>query len=646
MDVIDGQNKVFQKDKMKIGGIIVLMFFFSQQVLAQGIVSLESKLSSGTLTTSDSIEVLNLAARELLFVNSLKALDYANQALKLSTKTNNSIGIAYAYRSLSAIYRYDESYFISMEYLQRALDIFEMNSDSAGIANCYVTLGHTYRLLQNRQQEVEYHKKSFEMFSRLNDAERIGVTAHNLGESYFNMGDLENARKLTKYALGINDSIGNQAVLSSCFKVMGMIEMKENNLDQAEDYFKKVLDLSDQLGENSQKIATIESMIQLAEVYKLRGDFNNQVKFLLMAANVSSRNNLSNYLLKAYQELILYSSLANDQKSVRDYIYSYKVVSDSLNQKHLRDKYRLTEGVVQVHELSQSKAKLEEVNLVQSQKIQSRNTLLLVIGIFSVVLLWLLFKFVNLNKKLKSQNSIIELQKKDLEALNSSKDKFFSIVAHDLKSPLNALKGFSGLLIDHFDHLNKDEIKTMSQQLQASVDNTIKMADNLIAWARVQMNDHQYNEERIEVKEIVSNIFELYKEAASKKAINIRYSVEDSVAITGDKNQIEFVLRNLLDNAIKFTEKDGVIVLTAKSLPNREVQISVSDNGVGIPDELKSNLFSVGRKQGASGTNGEKGTGLGLMLSYEFVQLNGGQLTVDSSLGEGTEFRARFRSGQ
>lgn len=630
---------------MKVTQTIFFTLIFFNQTIGQDIDSLEKKLSSKQLTTIDSIETLNLISRDLTFVNPLKALDYANKALELSTRANNSLGAAYAYRNLSSIYSYNESYFISMEYLQRALDIFTFNNDSIGIANSYITLGHTYRRLQNRKEEIDYHLKSYRIFKRLNNKERIGVTAHNLGESYFNIGDLVNSRQLTLYSIKINDSLNNKSVLSSCYKVMGMIELAENNLGLAENYFKKVIDIATQLGENSQKVATAESLIQLATVYKLMGDLNNQFKFLLMASEFSNENNLPSYLQKAYQELILYSSTRNDQEAVKKFINSYIIISDSLNQRQLSDRYSLTKSVVQASELAKSKTELEKTNLLQSQKIQSRNILIIVITISSIVLLWLLFKFVWLNKKLKSQNLIIETQKNDLEVLNNTKDKFFSIVAHDLKSPLNSLKSFSSLLIDHFDKLNKDEILTMSKQLRDSVDNTIKMADNLITWARVQMEDYQFNEETIKVKVIASNICDVYQDVALKKGINVSCSVEDSLTITGDKNQIEFVIRNLVNNAIKFTHKDGFVSLTAKSLPDGQVQISVSDSGVGISDEFKRKLFSIGKKQSTNGTAGEKGTGLGLMLSYEFMKLNGGQIDIESSLGKGTTFHTKFKSG-
>lgn len=257
----------------------------------------------------------------------------------------------------------------------------------------------------------------------------------------------------------------------------------------------------------------------------------------------------------------------------------------------------------------------------------------------------LLTQLSNVNEELTSNIQVIAEQRDQLEKLNTTKDKFFSIVAHDLKSPLNSLKSFSNLLIDHFDHLNKDEILTMSKQLRDSVDNTIKMADNLITWAMVQMEDYQFNEETIKVKDITSNICDVYQDVALKKGINLNCSVEDSLTITGDKNQIEFVIRNLVSNAIKFTHKNGFVSLTTKSLPDGLVQISVSDSGVGISDEYKRELFSISKKQSTNGTAGEKGTGLGLMLSYEFMKLNGGQIDIESSLGKGTTFHTKFKSG-
>ena len=246
--------------------------------------------------------------------------------------------------------------------------------------------------------------------------------------------------------------------------------------------------------------------------------------------------------------------------------------------------------------------------------------------------------------KIKTQSAIIKSQNDDLEILNATKDKFFSIVAHDLKSPLNSLKGFSTLLIDYYDSLSKEEIVEMSQELSRSVDNTIKMADNLITWARIQMNEMEYMPQLIQIKEIVSNIFDVYKDVAKSKGITVNCFIDESLTIVGDKNQIEFIIRNLVNNAIKFTKKEGVVSIIAQSLPDGNVEIAVSDTGIGISDKMIDKLFLIENKQSQNGTAGEKGTGLGLMLSYEFIKLNGGHIEVQSVLGKGTTFKINFKS--
>lgn len=245
---------------------------------------------------------------------------------------------------------------------------------------------------------------------------------------------------------------------------------------------------------------------------------------------------------------------------------------------------------------------------------------------------------------LKSQEIQLMAQKRHLETLNNTKDKFFSIVAHDLKSPLNSLKAFTSLLIDRTEYFSKEEIIQTSKQAQQSVDNTIKMADNLIAWARLQMNDYENKPEQIHFREIVSTLLPVYKRIAEKKGIGLSWSYTDELTVYGDKNQIEFIVRNLLNNAVKFTHKEGAIQLHAFSLDNGHTRISVTDNGIGISDDGKQKLFSVGKNQSSKGTSGEKGTGLGLMLCYEFTKLNGGTIAVDSEEGKGATFNVTLRS--
>ncbi|MBK9391652.1 MAG: tetratricopeptide repeat-containing sensor histidine kinase [Bacteroidetes bacterium] len=632
-----------------------LLFFLANShcLSAQDITSIEKSLAEENISDIRRIELLNQLSLYYTMIDSRKALETTNKALNFATAINYEKGLADAYRNLSIVYfYYDENYSISMEYLQSALDIFQRIDDSVGIANCYISLGHAYRNIRNTEKELEYHKKSFDVFSRLKITERIGVTAMNLGESYKNNGDFENSRRYLDYAIRLNDSINKLTTLSTCYRAMGVLELLQKNYHDAEAQFLKALEISGRLGENSQKIATIESMINLAGIYKITGNTKLQLAYLREAAEFSRKYYLISYLQSIYTELILYYSTSNNHLAVQEYISEYKNVSDSVSARQNIDRFNQINSIIQVHELEKNMRNLEEKSLIQNERLRIRNMILIAVFFSVSILVWLLIsisrknkKITEVNKILKSQSDIIETQSQHLEELNNTKDKFFSIVAHDLRSPLVSLKQFSDLLIDQVDSLSIDEIKSMGNNLQSSIDNAIRLADNLLTWARLQMKDYEVKPEKLNLAELISDLNDFYKKVAEKKEIEFLCSVDNDITIFSDRNQIAFVIRNLINNAIKFTNKQGFVNLSAKSLPGGTIQISVTDNGIGFSEDLRNNIFFIGKKQSITGTAGEKGTGLGLILSYEFVKLNKGILEVDSEAGKGTTFRLILKSG-
>lgn len=623
---------------------ILILFVAQFNSVSQNIELSEKKLSDKTISDTERVELLNTLSRDITFSNSVRAVELAEEALRLSVKMDDQQGIAFAYRNLSNVHLVNENFFQSMDYLQRALDIFNTLKDSIGIANCYINLGHTYRRLHNRTEEISYHKKSFDIFSRLKIPERIGVAAHNLGESYFNNLELDKSRDLTLYAIKVNDSIKNLPVLSSCYKVMGMLEYTKNNLQQAEIYFSNVLKISSQLGVNSQKTATIESMVQLAVIYKITGRKKLQLEWLKKGAEFSQQNNLSGQLQVIYTELILYFSGTNNQQEVKKYVTEYNSVAASIDSKQRKDRADLTNSAIQVYKLESEKKYLLESGLLQAERISNRNFTLALAIVFVLILAGFtigLWRAKNRMKKtnliLITQKEIIESQNHRLEELNNIKDKFFSVVAHDMRAPLHSFKSFSILITKHIEHLSKEEMSKMGEQLQVAVDNTIKMADNLLTWASIQMKDVDTHPDQFYVGDTISTVLEVYKDVAEKKGIVVDCLLDDTLTVYADKNQIAFAIRNLVNNAIKFTPVGGEIKLTTIALP-AEVQISVADNGIGIPESIKEKLFSIGRSKSINGTSGEKGTGLGLMLSHEFIKLNNGTIRMESEEGKGTTF--------
>ncbi|WNB16764.1 tetratricopeptide repeat-containing sensor histidine kinase [Marivirga arenosa] len=608
---------------------------------SQSISELEDSIYLNHLDRKTRIRLYNLLAREYSFVNQVKSINNAEKALVLSKEIDDSAGIASAYRILGSIYSQNDNHFQSLEFFLQALDIFKSRNDSLGIANVYVSLGHYYKRLKRIEEQIDYHEKSLIIFRSLGNKSRIGVATHNLAESYLLGGEFEKSRELVKESIQINSDLNKLSVLSSCYNILGKLEYKIGNKDSAIINFEKVLEISKKLGDKSQKLATVDALINLSDIYYELNQNQLMLDYLKQAIDYSNLTLLDDELSVIYLKLIKYYVNLEQFDSLQFYLSEFQSINTKRKDLQLNNQFELIKSVEDSYYLQKVNDKLEKSNLIQATRLQLAYFGIISVLIIIIILVWSLYINIKKNKKLARQQMIIQTQKNHLEKLNNTKNKFFSIVAHDLKSPLNSLKSFTDILSDHFDSFSKEDIKNFSNEIKTSVGNAIKMADNLINWARIQMEDVSVDKITLNVAESVQPIYALYRNIASKKDIDLKLEIGENLKICVDQNQLEFVIRNLLNNAIKFTKRGGVIKLSAQEL-NDKVEIIVEDNGVGMPDQIKENVFKLESKHSIRGTEGETGTGLGLMLCQEFVNLNEGELLIDSEENKGTTIKIRF----
>ena len=246
------------------------------------------------------------------------------------------------------------------------------------------------------------------------------------------------------------------------------------------------------------------------------------------------------------------------------------------------------------------------------------------------------------NKELTELNVSLEDKVKQrtqqLSELNATKDKFFSIIAHDLKNPFNALMGFSSLLIDSFDDYNDEEKLDLIQTMSDASENAYKLLQNLLEWSRSQTGSIKWNPDTIKLDQISKDTFALLENAALNKKISLQNLIPKNAKAYADGNMITTVIRNLLSNSLKYTLSGGEIKLYSSKNDN-EIELTVEDNGVGIRKEDIHKLFRIDINFSTNGTNSETGTGLGLILCKEFVEKNGGKIWVESEQGIGSKFK-------
>ncbi len=239
--------------------------------------------------------------------------------------------------------------------------------------------------------------------------------------------------------------------------------------------------------------------------------------------------------------------------------------------------------------------------------------------------------------QIEEQNSIITSKNLELEELNHTKDKLFSIIGHDLGNQFNIILGFLDVLVSDFKKLDSAKVEYHLKNISNSSKQANTLLENLLTWAKMQTNSIQFMPEAFDLKSQIEQSVKLWEGAASKKKIDIKIVNGEKVNIIADKNMFSTILRNLLANAVKFTNENGKISIAYQAQKNF-CEITIKDNGVGIPKENIHKIFRIDRKHSTLGTNGEKGTGLGLMLCKEFVEKHKGKIQVESEPKKGSKF--------
>ena len=231
-----------------------------------------------------------------------------------------------------------------------------------------------------------------------------------------------------------------------------------------------------------------------------------------------------------------------------------------------------------------------------------------------------------------------KLQNEELQKTVAEKDKFFSIIAHDLRSPFNGFLGLTHLMADELASLTIADIQQIAVSLRNSATNLFRLLENLLEWARMQQGLLPFNKDNVKLLPIIRECLEMLKETANNKGINITSDIPNNLEIFADSNMLQTVIRNLVSNALKFTSNGGKIFILAKRNADKSVEISVRDTGIGMSPEMVDHLFSLDVQSTRAGTEGEPSTGLGLLLCKEFVEKHEGKLWVESEEGKGSIF--------
>lgn len=626
--------------------------------------------------------------------NDRQALEYYEQSLTIYRELNLKSGIGSVLNNMAQLCERQNDYSGAIKNYVEAALLFGEDKNDEYLGLSYVRLGNVYYLLGRNDKSLEFHTLALNLHEKTKDSLKMAYSYNNIGNVYLSIQ--ENSKAMIYYdkAVKLAKLLGKESILPALYNNMGLASRGLEEYAKAQDYFRLAIEIS---RKNNNMEVRINGLVNSGSVYLLLKESDRAMVVLKEAERLVSGS--SDRLLKAtvaarlaqiylneekYDEAItsfkdalslsidinslpwlfeIYSGISEAFKGKGDYkrAYEYMVLHSAIADSSYNAKSTERLNLLRVGFESQT---IERENqLLKQQSISSqlaldrlgtiRNLLIVISAIIVVFAFFLYSLYRSKNEKnilLAERNVLVERQKDELNylykeqyKLNETKNKFFSIVAHDLKSPFQTILGFSELLSSEYENLTEQQRIDASKNILKVSNETFRLIENLLEWGRTQTETANAIFRVFNVRELVLNTLPVFDPQLENKNLKITTELPPLLEAWADPDMIMTVIRNLVSNAIKFSPSGSEIRINTRMSQNK-IYISIDDSGDGIPKEIEGSLFTFDPKVQRSGTQGEKGTGLGLALCKEFMELNDGNIVFDSELGKGSTFTIIMQS--
>ncbi len=569
--------------------------------------------------------LINLA-KMYVYHDAEKGLQYAYEALQVAQRFHDEKAEAEALQELGIISYFQGNYENSRNYLNRALTIYKNRQDTFQIYSVYGNMGVYFYLNNENDSALYYFKKAMRYFIRSNKMIPLANSYNNVGLVYLVKKEYDNALYYYKKSLTIKWQVGDSAGIGHTLGNIGLIYLNQNNPLKAMEYINESFGIA--CKEHDFKNAAISSR-NIAQAFEILNKpdsaqqyYTYSMAFARYIRSVPEEMNTAEALAKFYEK---------NQLSDSAIVY-YKLSSalkDTIKNKEFHQK--ITKSIASYEQ------KLQAMKTERQRNI--KYWLIVTIGMGFLIIIILLRQYrikQQQNRQLKTLNQKMMVSETQLRQLNHTKDKLFSIIAHDLKNPFIALLSISKALIKAED-MSFEEQKVYISKMYASLKSLNELLENLLSWARSQLNKVEYYPEFMTPKTTINQAVKNLDLLIDQKNIAVKINFPEGIEVYADKTLFRIVVENLLSNALKFSEKGSSIEIYGTEKGD-DMQIHVKDFGVGMTEDTKKNLFKFKYLTSMSGTEGERGTGLGIHICKEFVEKNNGKIWVESQEGLGTIF--------
>ena len=655
-----------------------LLFLINQTLCGQDkyLDSLQNKLKTLASDTA-KVNLMNKINNYFLMQNPTIVLEEGKKTILLAQKNKYPLGELVASRYVGIAYVMISKHDSAGEYLQNALAISRKIGNKRLEASCLSAIGNFYTDLFKKKEALESYLSALKIAESIKDKKEEASLLCNIGSLYQKDNNIKQAEDCFRKAIQLTEGTNLFRILQIAYLNLGVVYDTRSDLVNANLYYQKANDLTpkthDKVGqvkilhnlgkihldlhkyevahtyftqaltgarEIGNKQLEIISLLGVSESESKLGNNQLALKYALEAEKIIPTNQTNLIKGEVYEALFnIYQLMGNVHKAL-DYHILYKEAQDSIFNANKSAQMSEMQTKYEVEKKETENTLLKKEKDLQESRIKQQmwviiSTLIIIglVAFLSIMLYKGRQKEKETNQILESQKTELEHKNRLLEELNAVKDRLFSIISHDLRAPLGSLKSLLTLLNDKT--LSEAQVTALFPKLSQDVGYTSDLLDSLLHWAKSQLHGIHTNPKRIDMKTLVEENISLLGSVAEQKNIELQNEMQDNVLVWADEDMTRTILRNLISNALKFTNANGGIRISSQTL-REGVEVTVEDTGVGMSQDILNQLFKGNIT--TRGTKSEKGTGLGLMLVKDFVEKNNGSIRVESEVGKGSKF--------
>lgn len=573
-----------------------------------------------------------------------KAIELYIIAIDYGLKASDSANLGTLYSNIAQSYVQVGKYDDAIINLNLSLGYDRAINNEDGIATNLNAIGKVYELWGKYEDAINYFSQALEINRKKGDQAKVAIRLSSLASVYKALGKYDKALEYQNEALSIDIKMKNGFKIAVRYDQIGEIYQYKKDFDKAEKYFLLALNQLNEvekLKDSKVDKRTLPShaiiLNHLGKNFLLKGNTEKAKEYLLKGLKIAEQAQHNTVMTKSYRELSDVFKKEGNYKSAYEYFIRYHNRKDSAfnaeSQKiisEFREKYETEKKEKEIAVLTSEK-ELSQLNLEKTIQQRTYTVILLILFALLSLIAYSRYRFK------KQANQILADKNTELESLNAAKNRFFAIISHDLKSPITSFQKITGSLNRSLDDIDKETLKEFIRDMNDTAVSLNDFLKKLLQWAMSQSGRLKPQKSVFSINEICESTSEFLKHFADENSVTIEKNCGPDIKIFADKEMIETALRNLLTNAVKFSDK-GKAVKIEITQKNSSAKVSVTNVGPGIKAEDAAKLFHIDTNHTKIGNHPAKGSGLGLILTKELIMMNEGSVFVDSIKPEATTF--------